>query len=242
MKNYDKVLLGDHMEQKDVRLYVIPVKKKCNASCSFCYMKDKKDNGLQEYLSVDKLNNLLLKNNLDRITSIELTGGGEPTLHPEIQTIINLLKNKLPKAKIKMYTNGIKPINIVGINELNISRVHWDSTINNPIMGYKNGADLGDVLSHYRSLVDKIRTQTILLKGVIDSEAKALEFISKYETLVDVFMFRTLFTKCNRDKEKFVEFSINHPKVKIDKTLDNYERDLLFINSNCDVFNTFQYE
>lgn len=230
------------MEQKDIRLYVIPVKKKCNASCSFCYMKDKKDNVFPEYLSIEKLQNTLSTNDLSRITSIELTGGGEPTLHPKIQEIISLLKNKIPKAKIKMYTNGIKPIHITGINELNISRVHWNSIINNSIMGYKKGADLGDVLSHYRPLVDKIRTQTILLKGSIDSEEKALEFISKYDSLVDVFMFRTLFTKCDRDKEKYVEFSINHPKVKIDKTLDNYERDLLFINSNGEIFNTFQYE
>ena len=55
-------------------------------------------------------------------------------------------------------------------------------------------------------------------------------------------MFRTLFTKCPFEKNNFVDyFAINHPKAKIDTTLDNYNRELYFIGTDSKVHNSFQY-
>lgn len=225
-----------------MRLYIIPVKKVCNASCSFCYMKEKPVTNLPEFIDINKLKIVLLSIT-DNIDEVEITGGGEPTLHKNIIEIVDLIRDIFPKTYIKMYSNGIILKKFNNLNELNLSRIHYNTDLNNKTMCIKvKNNELIDILTFYRPIVDKIRIQTILYKNLIDSSEKALEYINKYESLVDVFMFRTLFPKCSLDKQNYVHyFEINHPKVKIDKTLDNYDRKLLFINSNCDIFDTFQY-
>ena len=140
-----------------------------------------------------------------------------------------------------MYTNGFLLIDLA-INEINISRVHWDSQINNDHYRSKSQNDLNETLDHYQKYAGKIRMQTILLKGAIDNQEKALEFISNYEDKVDVFMFRTLFPKTDLEKQNFVPyFEINHPKVKIDKTLDNYDKDVYFVDSAGTLYDHFHY-
>lgn len=170
---------------------------------------------------------------------IEITGGGEPILHPKINDIINLFKGKYRK----IYTNGFLLKNLPEFEEVNISRVHWDSSINKAFYRYPFQNDLNDVISHYRQFAKKIRIQTILIKGALDTKEKIMEFIEKYEDKVDTFMFRTLFPKCNLEKDKFVPYpkDLNHPKIKIDTTLDSYERPLFFINTDCVVHKTFKY-
>lgn len=220
------------------RLYLVPVKDLCNASCSFCYMKEKdKDLSRPNFISVKELSKSL-KSIDNKFDEVEITGGGDPILHPEINKIINLFPDKYSK----MYTNGFKLKEIDNLNEINISRVHPDSKINNKFYNSRVHNELDKVLDFYRSRVDKIRMQTILLRGAIDSEDKALEFILKYEDRVDEFMFRTLFSKCSLEKENFVSyFSINHPKARLDKTLDDYSRDLFFVDTTSKIYNDFKY-
>jgi molybdenum cofactor biosynthesis enzyme MoaA len=176
---------------------------------------------------------------LENFDEVEITGGGEPVLHPQIQEILNIFKNKY----IKMYTNGFSFKPIPKIDEINISRVHWDSNINKAFYRSDMQNDLEDVIRYYKKYAKKIRIQTILLKGAIDTREKILEFVSKFEKDVDTFMFRTLFPSCNLEKDRFVDYpeDINHPKVKLDTTLDNYDRDLYFVNTDCEIYNKFIY-
>lgn len=223
------------------RLYLIPVKDACNASCTFCYMKEKLvDPDKAQLIDFERLKTMILPV-IDEFQEVELTGGGEPLLHPKINDIIQFFKDN--NKYVKLYSNGFKLKNIPVIDEINISRVHWNSKINNQFYQSKFQNDLDKTLNHYQTFAKKIRMQTILLKGAIDTKEKLEEFISKHEDRVDTFMVRTLFTKCALDKEKFVDyFPLKHPKLVYDKTLDNYDRDLFFMGSDCTLHDDFQYE
>ncbi len=159
----------------------------------------------------------------------------------EIQQVIDIFTKR--EVYTKMYTNGIVLKDIPFLHEVNISRVHWDSSINQQFYRANKERELIEILEHYRPRVSKIRLQTILLKGAIDSEEKIREFVSRYENIVDVFMFRTLFPSCSLEKDKFVDYPLmSHPKVKFDTTLDNYNRDLFFVGSDCKLKHAFDYE
>ena len=118
-----------------MKLYVLPVEKNCNAKCGFCITKIREKTGIlceQEYLDISRLEQTLSSRD---VTRIEITGGGEPTLHPEIERIIELCTNK---AKTQMYTNGalangVK--NLEKLSNLSISRAHHNSLDNERVMG-----------------------------------------------------------------------------------------------------------
>ncbi len=227
-------------DSRPTRLYLIPVRDVCNAHCSFCYMLEKPaDNSRPQFVDFGNLVRTI--NDIkDDFSEVEITGGGDPSIHPKIGDIVRLMMDY--DKYTKMYTNGflLKPLPI--FDEVNISRVHWDSDINNQFYRSKQQNSLDDALDHYSSIAKKIRMQTILLRGAIDSRDKILEFVDRFQDRVDVFMFRTLFTKCSLDKDKFVPYpDVTHPKVKFDTTLDDYDRPLLFMNTDCVVHNSFQY-
>ncbi|MBT4375898.1 hypothetical protein HOD29_00785 [archaeon] len=201
-------------------------------------MKEKKkDLTKPQRINVNQLEQTLYSIK-DNFNEVEITGGGDPLIHLQINEIVNLFRDKYTK----LYTNGflLKPIS--NLDELNISRVHWNSKINNQFYKSNFHNDLEKVLDFYHPLVDKIRIQTILLKGAIDSKEKLEEFVSKYENKVDEFMFRTLFKSCSLEQDKSISyFDFKHPKVTFDKTLDNYNRKLYFIGTDCIIHNKFQY-
>lgn len=225
---------------EDRRLYLVPVREACNANCTFCYMDEKNiDYKKPQLISLEKLVKVV-EGIKGKFNQVEITGGGDPTLHPKLPEILPLFEGTYRK----MYTNGFYLRDLPPFEELNLSRVHWDSTINNIFYRSKWQNDIGEAITHYKSIVQKIRIQTVLIRGAIDTKEKLLEFVSRYEDDVDVFMFRTLFPKCSLEKDKIVQYDdifVEHPKVVFDKTLDDYSRSLYFIGTDCKVYNTFQF-
>jgi len=118
-----------------VKLYVIPVEKSCNAHCNFCITTVRKNSGI--LCEEDYLNIATLETRLKQIEAhkIEITGGGEPTLHPEIEKIIDICT---AQAKTQMYTNGSLAFQITNLEKLDllcISRAHHLEETNHRIMG-----------------------------------------------------------------------------------------------------------
>ena len=206
------------------RLYLIPVKYKCNANCIFCITEKEKVkpafNSLPEFIKLKELKVLLAQLQSLRLTEIEITGGGEPLLHPQIQDIINLVKATWPGIYVKLYTNGLLLKNVHGIDELNLSRAHPDAAINNQFFGVNSAYSLTDLLNFYRPLVKRLRVQVPLLRGGIDSAAKAAHLAAQIIPIADQIVLRPLFSKCSQGKELFVQFSVAHPSIKVDQTGD----------------------
>lgn len=114
-----------------MKLYVIPTENLCNARCAFCITKYRhyKNN----FLNLDRLKEILSKNNFEKI---EITGGGEPSLHPKINSILDVCTQKCPT---QIYTNGhlilsSKPKNLIYIC---LSRAHYDDDRNQQIMSVR---------------------------------------------------------------------------------------------------------
>ncbi|MBI4153779.1 radical SAM protein [Candidatus Woesearchaeota archaeon] len=123
-----------------MKLYALPIESACNGSCKFCITKFR-EQAAQEVLDLRILEKTMEKLDVDKI---EITGGGEPTLHPEIDKIIVACSEK---AKTQLYTHGANLRGIKNLSKLEslcISRAHYDDKINWQIMGveYKLSAGL----------------------------------------------------------------------------------------------------
>ena len=122
-----------------MKLYVLPVETACDASCKFC-ITNFRQMAPTQILGLNDLEKTLSEIDVEKI---EITGGGEPTLHPEISTIIELCSAKAPT---QMYTHGarIKGLDLSGLQCLCVSRAHYLDSENERIMGVSY--DFNDVL------------------------------------------------------------------------------------------------
>ena len=116
-----------------MKAYVIPIEKACNAKCPFCITNYKNDIDFGTTLDIENLHKLEA---LD-LDKIEITGGGEPFLHPKIDEIINFCAKK---TSTQIYTNGSMLSKCKVFDKLSylcISRAHYDDKKNEEIMGIK---------------------------------------------------------------------------------------------------------
>jgi len=147
----------------------------CNGKCSFCIEK----NGFkpketvsykilaEKIISTGKMNVLLL--------------GGEPTLYPDLNNLIALLKHEM--RNVYMTTNGGKLMNLDFIHKnlseidgVNISIHHYDLKRNKNITGIDlSGIKLAIARLHEFDI--RVRINCNCIAGEIDSESKILGFI-----------------------------------------------------------------
>ena len=114
LKQMDK--LQNIQENKDispVQIHVAPTNK-CNLSCSFCCFADRDKEEEWEYKT---LFNLIGDAAYMGVKSIELNGGGEPTLYPYINEAISEIKKQGMNAGL--ITNGTL------LHKLDPSNLNW---------------------------------------------------------------------------------------------------------------------
>ena len=225
------------------RLYVIPVKYECNADCTFCITEEAKlhpaFSAVKEWLTPESTEAFCQQFAKLKIKEVEVTGGGEPFLNPKLQQILNHFKEAWPDLKVKIYTNGFLLKPLYGLDEVNISRAHDDTVKNNEIFRTKHPIDLTRSIAFFRPLTRTLRVQVPLLKGYIDTPEAAIALIERHP-LVDQFVFRPLFSKVAREKDKYVQFSVIHPRAKNDVTGD-YCGDRPVLASNGKLFWDWNY-
>lgn len=96
MEKFQKEKLGT-----PIVLHIMPTSV-CNLKCKFCSVKDRVT---KEILDLDKV----IKPTVDELTkrglkAVIISGGGEPTLYPKFEELINYLKSK--NLEIGLITNG----------------------------------------------------------------------------------------------------------------------------------------
>jgi MoaA/NifB/PqqE/SkfB family radical SAM enzyme len=74
----------------------------CNARCPFCYQKC-----FDDYISIDDIEKQIKFAKLLRIEKIEFSGG-EFTIHPDLEEILNISNKYYKKDNISILTNGFK--------------------------------------------------------------------------------------------------------------------------------------
>lgn len=94
------------MEKENRRIY-LKLTNRCNRQCSFCYYGgDPKDFG---YMATGTLENIIsneLEIHPENKYMRVILGGGEPTLHPDLEQMIEYL-DRIPIIRIVLETNGV---------------------------------------------------------------------------------------------------------------------------------------
>jgi sulfatase maturation enzyme AslB (radical SAM superfamily) len=78
---------------------------RCNSNCSYCVRN--KETFPKEDITLDKLSTILATLKQTKVEKITLGGWGEPLLYPFFDQAVTMIKEALPKAKVKIFTNGI---------------------------------------------------------------------------------------------------------------------------------------
>lgn len=209
------------------KCYIIPVQKACNADCRFCISKSRDYKKDVEFLDVnsDFIKTLEIFKEKG-IRKFEITGGGEPLFHPNIELIVNLIKTIIPNSFVKLYTNGTIFKEIEDLDEVNISVVHYDCRTNDKFMGFKDSISLAEKLSHFYSnyFGCKLRLSIPLIKGAIDKPSELEEMINHTEYFdISEYVVRTLYPSCPSYKELYVDFDYKRDNVIFER--DNDVRD-----------------
>jgi radical SAM protein with 4Fe4S-binding SPASM domain len=107
-------------------IYQIEVTSACNFNCVMCPRKNYKRD-LNKFIDINLVKKII-KNDLDGSYFVELQMIGEPLLHPEIETIIDLLKSKV---QVGLSTNGaLIDKNLKAIEKLDYLTISVDSLKN----------------------------------------------------------------------------------------------------------------
>lgn len=133
LKKYEKFILKENTIINPNLSIVVP--GGCNANCQFCFWKKTKT--CNNYLEKMKVT---LSNLPSQFYQLSLTGG-EPTLSPYLEDIVNSIDREKFRHTV-LTTNGanlLEKVNILKgkIDHINISRHHYDDNINNSIFNSK---------------------------------------------------------------------------------------------------------
>lgn len=192
-----------------VKLYVIPVESYCNAKCFFCVTKLRHQAKFGQFMSLS---------DLDKIKGlspqkIEITGGGDPSLHPQISEIIISLSQLAPT---QMYTNGlilkkISQSSLQSLTKLCISRAHYDFSTNTRLMGVgiRNNEYLQEI-----SQITHLKMSALLCQSGLNSQPDIDKYIQWALSLgAKEIVFRKMFDLIYPSKYK------NEPDVNMQKII-----------------------
>lgn len=87
--------------EKTVISTLVSITNKCNLKCNYCALKEI-DRSLS--IPVDTVKNFVAMLKEHGLKSVMITGGGEPTSHPQFNELVSWLKNE--KLDIGLVTNG----------------------------------------------------------------------------------------------------------------------------------------
>lgn len=227
------------------KCYIVPVQKSCNCDCVFCISKSRNYDKENEILKVDNnfIENIKLLKKRE-IKKFEITGGGEPLLNPNIESIVNIIKEIIPDSYIKIYTNGFILKTISGIDEVNISLVSNNDVINNLFMNPKNDNSFIKRITYYRKNypLSKLRLSIPLIKGGVDNIDKLNKLIADTSCFVDEYVVRTLYPHSLIYEYGYVEFPIEDKMVIYEKDNDVSDFDGLILWSDNHFYKDFNLD
>ena len=182
------------MQIKPQTMSIVVGSAVCNARCPFCVSKMTPPNGVA--IKADAIN----YRNWDQacqlakdsgVTTILLTGKGEPTLFPDQVTevleqlrpykfpIIELQTNAIPIATGAITDGMLQMWHRLGLRMIAISNVGIDYELNNKIYTPRHKyINLMDVIRRIHSFGFSVRMATVMIKGGVDSPAKIDELLS----------------------------------------------------------------
>lgn len=189
------------------------INESCNANCTFCIDQLRFENKGKTFtkgrIASDRDYFYRLEQVLDYVrplnTSISITGG-EPTKSPRLARILKLV-DKYDFRKRVITTNGSGLLDIqdgkriinhlidCGFHHLNISKTHYDETLNDSFMQFENSYFSNEKMAEVVAIAMagnlRPRLSCVLLKAGIHDVPGIVRYIDFYTSLgVDNIIFR----------------------------------------------------
>ncbi|MFH1802390.1 MAG: hypothetical protein ABH864_02965 [archaeon] len=178
-----------------MKVYVVP-SEFCDAACEVCISRLREPHG--RFMDAGRLEGVLV--NVGEIERIEITGGGEPTLNPQIGEIIRVCASK--QEDVKTYTHGahLKGVENLGLlKELCVSVAHYDPVENERLIGVVTDLDF---LGNWRG---RKKFSLLLQKGGIYNAEGLREYLNWAKSLASKVVVRQLFEEClDKFSDRFV--------------------------------------
>lgn len=173
---------------KSVSMIELQLTDKCNLNCPNCHFRNQGDISMQ-YEWLDLINTEI------RPKAISLAGGGEPTLYPFFDTVVEKLKFTENKPQIGLITNGVYIPNGVWQNLMDWIRVSL-YTVQDGLYSGKNKSMLNLVLDNIEKYM---RMDELGMLGV-----SILFYHGNSTDCVDLaYEIYEMFTRSGRDIAKF---------------------------------------
>ena len=190
-----QLLTRDEVRQAAGKLYIVPVATACNAACVFCATTTYAPPTNPEMAAVERLlasAGVVAQLGVNRF---EITGGGEPSLHPSLGLLVRELRRRYPESRIKIYTNGSRVGQYLRyVDDVVISRCAVDPAENQELMRIAAGAGALLLVDSIRAITDaRVRLSVPLLRGGIDSADRAVSMARQCIGLVDGLVLRPLY-------------------------------------------------
>lgn len=200
----------------------------CNAFCPFCVSKM---TGIKEIgIKPTKVNWRNFEKacriaQLNGITTVLLTGKGEPTLYPEQLTEYLVALQKYDFPILELQTNGVLFAEIpekydkylqkwyeLGLTTISLSVVHYDPEKNraNYLPFKKSYPDLGAMTAKLHKIGFSVRFSVVLIKDHIDTPEEAERMVKKAsEWGVEQVSLRPVAAPEESENEKYKQDTIN---------------------------------
>ena len=163
---------------------------KCNASCPYCVSKltgkSTCSNKLED-INIRNFHKACQFAKMSGVSTILLTGKGEPLLYPEHITKYLEILQDYNFPFIELQTNGIELVNIkpwiyekwydLGLTTVSLSCVSFDDAENKKVFG-KKYYSLWEYIDALHKIKQSVRVSCVMIKGCIDSVSRIKEFVN----------------------------------------------------------------
>jgi len=185
---FDKIIFGPVYSRRlgnSLGINLLPIDEKvCTFSCIYCECGPTDAQSSKEWVDIETFDNALasklseMQSRKNVPDSITFAGNGEPTLHPEFHTIMDItIKNRnifFPDAKVAVLSNSTTVSNknvfdALKRADLNILKLDVGSEtlfkfINNPLINIS----LAQIVEHLSKFDGNLIVQTIFVRGSVN--------------------------------------------------------------------------
>jgi len=214
----------------------------CNASCPYCISKMTPKEGMCSQLNKINWRNfrkscVLAQTN--KVTSVIITGKGEPTLYPEqiTQFLENLATFEFPVIELQtnallleesQYLHYLKKWYALGLTIISISITHYSHKKNKElIVQNSNYINLENVIKKLHELGFSVRLSCTMIRGYIDNVNEVKEMINYAKNLkVEQLSLRKLAYPYEAENSDILNWTKKHiiKKKEIDKITNFLEK------------------
>ena len=208
--------------------------KKCNATCPYCVSKMTGDDGICEEINFRNFRKACQFAGNSGVTTVLLTGKGEPTLYPDLITkYLEEILHHFPFVELQ--TNGIALPELdeylkvwydLGLTTISLSCAHWEDAKNKEILGNNY-----DSLEKYIKICHKNKLSVRVSCVMVDNYICTVESVSEFAIRckdwdVEQFTVRPVSMPAENDNREVANWVRNNwiypcTQTKIDDYFDN---------------------